>query len=51
MFSFDGIARVATAAVGALILSTLTIAAAAGPAVSSEAPPVLASIAPDVANG
>src|SRR5262245_12416271 len=32
MFSFDHLAKVATAAVGALILSTLSIAAAVGPA-------------------
>jgi len=31
MFSFDRFARVATAAVGALVLSTLSITAAVGP--------------------
>jgi hypothetical protein len=31
MFSFDRFARVATAAVGALVLSTISIAAAVGP--------------------
>jgi len=31
MFSFDRFARVATAAVGALVLSSLSIAAAIGP--------------------
>jgi len=31
MFSFDHFARVATAAVGALVLSTLSITAAVGP--------------------
>ena len=32
MFKFDHVASVATAAVGALILSTLSVAAAVGPA-------------------
>ena len=32
MFSFDHIVRVTTAAVGALVLSTATVIAAAGPA-------------------
>ena len=32
MFNFDRFARVATAAVGALVLSTLSVAAAVGPA-------------------
>ena len=31
MFTFDQFARVATAAVGALVLSTLSVAAAVGP--------------------
>ena len=40
MFSFDRFARVATAAAGALVLSTLSIAAAVGPARSAETTPV-----------
>ena len=40
MFSFDRFARVATAAVGALVLSTLSIAAAVGPARSVETTPI-----------
>jgi hypothetical protein len=32
MFNIEGFARVATAAVGALVLSTLSVAAAVGPA-------------------
>jgi hypothetical protein len=40
MFSFDRFARVATAAVGALVLSTLSVAAAVGPARSVETSPV-----------
>jgi hypothetical protein len=40
MFSFDRFARVATAAAGALVLSTLSIAAAVGPARSAETSPV-----------
>lgn len=44
MFNFEGFARVATAAVGALVLSTLTVAAAVGPArVAETAQPVYAS--------
>ncbi|HWT13815.1 MAG TPA: hypothetical protein VN231_13765 [Allosphingosinicella sp.] len=35
MFNFDKIARVATAAVGALVLSTLSVAAAVGPGQSA----------------
>ena len=35
MFSTEYLARVATAAVGALVLSTLSIAAAVGPAQSA----------------
>ncbi len=31
MFNFENIARVATAAVGALILTTMSVAAAVGP--------------------
>jgi len=40
MFNFDKLARVATAAVGALVLSTLSVAAAVGPARSAETAPV-----------
>ena len=40
MFSFDRFARVATAAVGALVLSTLSVAAAVGPARSVETTPI-----------
>ena len=40
MFSFDRFARVATAAVGALVLSTLSVAAAVGPARVAETTPV-----------
>ena len=40
MFSFDRFTRVATAAAGALVLSTLSIAAAVGPARSAETNPV-----------
>ena len=35
MFNFDRIVRVATASVGALVLSSLTLVAAAGPAASA----------------
>jgi Spy/CpxP family protein refolding chaperone len=43
MFDFEGFTRVATAAVGALVLSTLTVAAAVGPArVAETASPVYA---------
>ncbi len=34
MLHFEGFTRVATAAVGALVLSTLTVAAAVGPSTS-----------------
>ena len=45
MFSFDNIVRVATAAVGALVLSTATVIAAVGPAGAGEhAGTVVASI-------
>ena len=37
MFSFDRFTRVATAAVGALILSTLAVGAAVGPAQAASA--------------
>jgi hypothetical protein len=37
MSKFDSITRVATAAVGALVLSTMSIAAAIGPAAHSTA--------------
>ncbi len=36
MFDFEGFARVATAAVGALALSTLSIVAAVGPVRASD---------------
>lgn len=39
MFTFDHLTRVATAAVGALILSTLSIVAAVGPAEMASANP------------
>jgi len=52
MFNFDNIVRVATASLGALVLSTLTIVAAAGPAeVAQTGPNIYASIQSDVANG
>jgi hypothetical protein len=51
MFNFDNIARVATAAVGALVLSTLTVVAAAAPAETAAAQTVYASAQSDVANG
>jgi hypothetical protein len=41
MFSFDRFTRVATAAVGALVLSTLSVAAAVGPARVAETSPVV----------
>lgn len=45
MFNFEGFTRVATAAVGALALSTLTVAAAVGPArVAETAQPVYAAV-------
>ena len=45
MFSIEYLARVATAAVGALVLSTMSIAAAVGPAQSAGADrPVYASV-------
>ena len=36
MFNFDNIVRVATAAVGALILTTVSVAAAVGPSPITE---------------
>jgi len=48
MFKFDRLARVATAAVGALILSTLSVAAAVGPA---QSPAAVASGYAQVHNG
>ena len=52
MFKFDNMARVATAAVGALVLSTLTVVAAAAPAETVQAAPTnFASAQSDVANG
>lgn len=45
MFNFDDFARVATAAVGALVLSTLSVAAAVGPATPAGASqPVYAAL-------
>jgi hypothetical protein len=41
MFSFDRFARVATAAAGALVLSSLSVAAAVGPARSAETTPIV----------
>jgi hypothetical protein len=40
MFSFDRFTRVAASAAAALILSTLSIAAAVGPARSAETTPI-----------
>ncbi|HET9427265.1 MAG TPA: hypothetical protein VFO69_02800 [Allosphingosinicella sp.] len=52
MFTFDDIIRVATASVGALVLSTLTVVAVAAPAETVQAAPAIyASILSDVANG
>ena len=52
MFNFDNIVRVATASVGALVLSTLTVVAVAAPAETAQAPTAIyASIHSDVANG
>jgi hypothetical protein len=44
MFSFDRFTRVAASAVAALILSTLSIAAAVGPARSAETTPVTVAV-------
>jgi hypothetical protein len=44
MFSFDRFTRVATAAVGALVLSTITLSAAIGP-VRAASPAAIASAA------
>ncbi len=49
MFSFDRFARVATAAVGALVLSTLSVAAAVGPARSVETTPITAQVQSETA--
>lgn len=52
MFKFHDMARVATAAVGALVLSTLTVVAAAAPAETAQAATtVIAMTQSDVANG
>ncbi len=52
MFNFDHIVRVATAAVGALVLSTLSVAAAIGPGHTAEgARTVYAQIQTDIAHG
>ena len=52
MSNFDNIVRVATASVGALVLSTLTVVAAAAPAETAQAAQaVYASVQTDVANG
>ena len=45
MFSFDRFARVATAAVGALVLSTLSITAAVGPVRAAGIDTAVASVA------
>jgi hypothetical protein len=50
MFNIDDIVRVATAAVGALVLSTMTVLAAAAPAETVQAQPVYASVQSAVAN-
>ena len=50
MFKFDKLVRIATAAVGAFVLSTLTIVAAAAPAEMAQAT-AFASVASDLANG
>ena len=52
MFSFDQFARVATAAVGALVLSTLSVAAAVGPGhIASSDTAAYAQVRTDVAHG
>ncbi len=52
MFKFDQVSRVVTAAVGALILSTLSIAAAVGPAEGvGDSRTVYAEVQTDRANG
>ncbi len=50
MFNFDRFARVATAAVGALVLSTLSVATAVGPATPAGAsqPAYAALVSKDV---
>jgi hypothetical protein len=51
MFSFDRLAQMASAAFGALLLSTLTVFAAVGPAETAlSSPAVYASAETDVAN-
>lgn len=45
MFSFDRFTRVAASAAAALILSTLSIAAAVGPARSAETTPIVVASA------
>lgn len=44
MLKFDHLARVATAAVGALVLSTLSVAAAVGPGQTEPVRTVYASV-------
>ena len=52
MFSFDQFVRVATAAVGALVLSTLSVAAAVGPGhTASSDMAAYAQVRTDVAHG
>ena len=52
MFSLDQFARVATAAVGALVLSTLSVAAAVGPGqIASPDDAAYAQVRTDVAHG
>ena len=51
MSNFDHIIRVATAAVGALLLSTLTVVAAAAPAETAQTATVYAVAGSNIANG
>ena len=51
MFSLDHLGRVVTAAVGALVLTTLTVVAAAAPAETAAARTAYAFVQSDVANG
>ena len=51
MSNFDQIIRAATAAVGALVLSTLTVVAAAAPAETAQAATAYALAGSNIANG
>ena len=52
MFSFDHLGRVVTSAVAALVLSTLTVVAAAAPAeTAAAAPTAYAQVVTDRAHG